>query len=76
MRLKPEAINWDRSSKGLIIILSLVVSLSNAAVFGQDSIPVQTASLLASSIVIAITAFLQFTNPQENWILFRSTGKS
>jgi ABC-type multidrug transport system fused ATPase/permease subunit len=64
-----------KSSKGLIIILSLVVSLSNAAVFGQDSIPVQTASVLASSIVIAITVFLQFTNPQENWILFRSTAE-
>jgi hypothetical protein len=64
-----------KSSKGLIIILSLVVSLSNAAVFGQYSIQVQIASVLASSIIIAITAFLQFTNPQENWILFRSSAE-
>ena len=37
-----------KSSKGLIIILSLVVSLSNVAVFGQDSIPVQIASVQSS----------------------------
>lgn len=84
-RLKPK-IKWYeikarnnqlgfRSSKGLIIVLSLIVSLANAAVFGQNSVSVQIASVLSSSIIIAITAFLQLTNPQENWVLFRSTAE-
>lgn len=84
-RLKPK-IKWYeikarnnqlkfKSSKGSIIVLSLIVSISNAAVFGQDSISVQIATVLSSSVIIGISAFLQLTNPQENWVLFRATAE-
>jgi Protein of unknown function (DUF4231) len=84
-RLKPQ-IQWYenkavnnligfRSAKGSIIILSLVISLANAAVFGKESEIVQAISLITAAIVIAITSFLQLTNPQESWILFRSTAE-
>jgi hypothetical protein len=64
-----------RSAKGSIIILSLIISIANAAVFGEPSYTVQAISLITSAIVIAITSFLQLTNPQESWILFRSTAE-
>ena len=84
-RLKPQ-IQWYetkainnlvgfRSAKGSIIILSLIISLANAAVFGTESEIVQAISLITAAIVIAITSFLQLTNPQESWVLFRSTAE-
>jgi Protein of unknown function (DUF4231) len=64
-----------RSAKGSIIILSLIISIANAAVFGRQNELVQAISLITSAVVIAITSFLQLTNPQESWILFRSTAE-